>query len=885
MFKLGSHTQVQTATTTVKTDDTAKSTPQKTQQKAAPTAMPSSGLQIGSFAKARHKIASHLPGHKASEGTPRTASSEAFAKLGFDGAHGALTPPRSSLARASTTASAHSNASDPSLGVTKPPIKMLVDDKTGEEIGKKTSKEASKEAGKETSAKTTKTDDVVVPDVTPEQRDEQYRATASLNHKFESHLQGLGLEVVHNSGRSNNCAIYSLLDIAAPKLDQGQRHQAAREIRAAFDSKRPDEAGKMLLLDMGNGGHGRDLVSLVNKKYGVDMQVGVVQAGLDDDNPVTQIATLRADDAATKPPTHRGVVWDQHGHFESVRAAAPQTATPTKTAASTSTETKSAQTTSAQTASTEKKGTSGTSATTQHPASTKPGTHDASHTSTAAVKTSSTEKTASTPFAKLASIGKWRPGASTKPAAKAAESFQLAELDFKTDTRDWAKDTDKAVKDASKLKDPPDPKFVVPPRKRDIGQAYDRSKPGFTAIESVGIRPFGNLFNATAAGIHGEANAALLGTGAGVGGIHDAMLGAMNGHALAASVQKGKRYEKQLDSMLAKDIERFQKDPQLDTLILTKDKKGKFVYDMDKVAKLAASEKPEHKEAAAHAKNVFLTAYIKDEVAGKRRNRATYELTRNTVGFASAGAVLGGTLGIAAAPGAAAAIGAKSAGLSLGFANALDLAKGVRGLKQRMRDDKERDINDRFLTKRMDMKDVAYSSSMPQEAIDGAQAALKANAKSDADEVLFRSLLTGKHIDETKSTEAKKGRADIAAKHAYEVVDYHVNEFATEKEGNLEAFHRNLTEPGLSQRDKTKRLASSVKDDPSLRSAYDLMRDVGMRRSEANVAIHALIRRKIDTEMAGDPNRAGATTLAAQKYDGKPEAGDIRDMRAVLRRH
>ncbi|QGZ65807.1 hypothetical protein [Paraburkholderia acidisoli] len=866
MFKLGSgHTQVQTATTSVKTDDTAKSSPQKTpQQKTAPTAMPASGLQIGSFAKARHKLASHLPGgHKASAGTPRTASSEAFAKLGFEGAP---TSPRASLARTSSTASTHSHASGTSLGVTKPPVKILVDDETGEAIGKKSSKETGEDAGKDSAAKTTKSDDVVVPDVTPEQRDAQYRATASLNQKFESHLQGLGLEVVHNSGRSNNCAIYSLLDIAAPKLDQGERHQAAREIRAAFDSKRPDEAGKMLLLDMGNGGHGRDLVSLVNKKYGVDLQVGVVQAGIDDQHPVTQIATLRADDAAAKPPTHRGVVWDQHGHFESVRAAAPK-APSTETAAP-------------KTSAVETKTATGTRASTQPPASPPPTNHK-----TAGTATPSAEKTGSAPFAKLASIGKWRPGASTKPAAKATESYQLAEFDFKTDTKDWAKDTDKAVKDASKLKDPADPKFVVPPRKRDIGQAYDRSKPGFTAIEAVGIRPFGNLFNATAAGIHGEANAALLGTGAGVGGIHDAMLGAMNGHALAASVQKGKRYEKQLDSMLAKDVERFQKDPQLDTLILTKDKKGKFVYDMDKVAKLAASDKPEHKEAAAHAKNVFLTAYIKDEVAGKRRNRATYELTRNTVGFASAGAVLGGTLGIAAAPGAAAAIGAKSAGLSLGFANALDLAKGVRGLKQRMRDDKERDINDRFLTKRMDMKDVAYSSSTPQEAIDGAQAALKANAKSEADEVLFRSLLTGKHIDETKSTEAKKGRADIAAKHAYEVVDYHVNEFATEKEGNLEAFHRNLTEPGLSQRDKTKRLASSVKEDPSLRSAYDLMRDVGMRRSEANVAIHALIRRKIDTEIAQDPNRTGAATVAAQKYDGKPEAGDIRDMRAVLRRH
>jgi hypothetical protein len=258
------------------------------------------------------------------------------------------------------------------------------------------------------------------------------------------------------------------------------------------------------------------------------------------------------------------------------------------------------------------------------------------------------------------------------------------------------------------------------------------------------------------------------------------------------------------------------------------------------------------------------------------------------VGMASAGAILGGTLGMAAPAAGAAAIGAKSAGLGLGVANALDGAKGVRGLKQRMRDDKEREIDGRFLAKRMDLKNVAFDKSMPQEAINGAHAAIKDNARIEANDVLFRSLLTGQHIDEKKSTEAKKGRADVAAKHAYGVVDHHVDAFAASgsgKEDALEAFHRHVSEPGLSQREKGKRLEASIKGDPSLRQAYDLMRDVGMRSSEATVAIHKLVMRKIETKMAKDPERAGAATEAAQGYDGKPEAGDVRDMRAVLRRH
>jgi hypothetical protein len=778
------HTQ--TDTTTPKTGHGAKDT----KAKSTASAMPSSGLGIGSFAqRARNKLAAH-------RGEGNASAHHAFDKLGVDHA----------------------------------PVE---------------------------SAK--KHDDTVLEDVTPEQRNAQYAATAQHNQAFRAHLRGMGLETVHNSGgnnagSNNNCAIYSLVDIAAPKLNAQQRHQAVDEIRASFDRAHPQEQGRMLLLDSGRGGHGPALMSLVNHKFGVNMEVGVVQAGVEDAHPVTHLGTMRSGDAAStgKPVTHKGVVWDQHGHFEALRQIAPK------------------------------------------PVETQAQAQPQTQTQTQTPKPATSAKGA--PFAKLAAIGKWRGGApgakasdgagkSGKTNAAKTESYQLDVLDFKTDTADWSKDTQKAVGEASKLKETPDPKFILPPRKMNIGQAYDRSKPGFTAIESLGIRPFGNLFNAAAAGLHDPLKSVMQGVGGGVGGIHDAMLGGLNSHALVASMQKGKRYGQQLDDMLKKDVEKFQKDPQLDTLILTKDKKGNWAYDMKKVAKLAASDKPEHKEASAHAKNVFLTAYIKDEVAGKRQNRATYELTRNVVGMASAGAILGGTLGMAAAPAGAAAIGAKSAGLGLGFANALDGAKGVRGLKQRMRDDKEREIDSRFLNKRMDLKNVAYPKSVPQEAINGTHAVIKDNARIEANDVLFRSLLTGQHIDEEKSTEAKKGRADVAAKHAYGIVDYHVEEFAAGKDDALEDFHRHLSEPGLSQRDKGKRLESLIKNDPSLRQAYDLMRDVGMRSSEATVAIHKLVMRKIETKMAKDPDRIGAATQASQKYDGKPEAGDVRDMRGVLRRH
>ncbi|WP_279635217.1 hypothetical protein [Paraburkholderia lacunae] len=43
--------------------------------------------------------------------------------------------------------------------------------------------------------------------------------------------------------------------------------------------------------------------------------------------------------------------------------------------------------------------------------------------------------------------------------------------------------------------------------------------------------------------------------------------------------------------------------------------------------------------------------------------------------------------------------------------------------------------------------------------------------------------------------------------------------------------------------------------------------------------------RKIETSLASDPERVGAALESNKESDGRPDDGDVRDMRSVLRRH
>lgn len=438
--------------------------------------------------------------------------------------------------------------------------------------------------------------------------------------------------------------------------------------------------------------------------------------------------------------------------------------------------------------------------------------------------------------------------------------------------------------------------FRAPLPERQPGQAYDRSKPGFTLAEANGIRPLAPLFNATAAHHHGE-----VATGLAIGGLasglaHETAGAGMNGHALFASWHKRRRYDRQLSAMRDRDVAAFSGAAiggdarRLDRLILTRDRNGKLDYDLDKVMKLAANDDPLLAAQSAHAKDVLLTLYIRHEVAGKRMSRAAYELARNALGIASGAALIAGTQGLAAAPASAAAVAAKQAGFALALLNALDVGKGVRGLKQRMRNDKARDIDRSALRSRMTLDTRGIDDETPDEAIKGVHAVLKDNGRIEADRKRFGKLFPGRWIDEKKSTTNKNDMADLTARHALTLVERSIARFAGEGDANLHAFHARVHPHNASTSQQKRALRDAIERDAHLVDAYNLMRDLGMRGGEARIAIDGLIARRIEIGLANDPatSRARATDAgrkhAEQQRSGERAPDDITAMRTVLQR-
>ncbi|KWC55286.1 hypothetical protein [Burkholderia ubonensis] len=446
---------------------------------------------------------------------------------------------------------------------------------------------------------------------------------------------------------------------------------------------------------------------------------------------------------------------------------------------------------------------------------------------------------------------------------------------------------------------PPPPatdEFRAPHPERQPGQAYDRGKPGFTLAETNGIRPLASLFNAAAAGRHGD-----VATGLAIGGLasglaHETAGAGMNGHALFASWRKRRRYDRQLSAMRDRDVAAFRAAAidsdvrRLDRLILARDRNGKLDYHLDKVMKLAASDDPQLAAESAHAKDVLLTIYIRHEVAGKRMNRAACELVRNALGIASGAALIAGTHGLAAAPASAAAVGAKQAGFALALLNALDIAKGVRGLKQRMRDDKAREIDRNALRNRMTFDARAISDATPDEAIEGIHAVLKDNGRIEANRQRFGKVFPGRWVNEKKSTANKNEMAELTAKHALTIIDRSIDRFAGDGPAKLHAFYAGIHVKNASTSQKKRALRDAIGNDADLVDAYNLLCDLGMRDGEARVAIESLIVRRIEIGLANDAatSRARATDAgrkyAEQAASGERAPDDVAAMRTVLQR-
>lgn len=163
----------------------------------------------------------------------------------------------------------------------------------------------------------------VPTEIESERRDSECAAFGESNQHFRQHLERHRLQAIENSGRGNNCAIYALVQQVMPTLDEAGLGREVDYLRGHYDRLHPADAGKMLHLDNGLGGHSETLIDLINRRYGVILQVAVVQAGLEAEHPVSRLGVYRGGRADLAGAyTHQAVIWDQLGHYVAVTARA-----------------------------------------------------------------------------------------------------------------------------------------------------------------------------------------------------------------------------------------------------------------------------------------------------------------------------------------------------------------------------------------------------------------------------------------------------------------------------------------------------------------------------------------------------------------------------------
>lgn len=154
-------------------------------------------------------------------------------------------------------------------------------------------------------------------EVAEPERERQMSAFADLHPAFCEHLRSHGLKVISNPGKGNSCAIYALVQQVRPDLLPAALDSEVKILRTQYDQRCPADKDKMLYLDAGPGGAADTLIALINERYGVNVQFGVVEAGVEPAHPVTRQGVFPPQ-ASGASFSHRLVVWDEKGHFEAV---------------------------------------------------------------------------------------------------------------------------------------------------------------------------------------------------------------------------------------------------------------------------------------------------------------------------------------------------------------------------------------------------------------------------------------------------------------------------------------------------------------------------------------------------------------------------------------
>jgi hypothetical protein len=446
--------------------------------------------------------------------------------------------------------------------------------------------------------------------------------------------------------------------------------------------------------------------------------------------------------------------------------------------------------------------------------------------------------------------------------------------------------------------------FVVPSNKlpdrlsQPIGTNTHRAQPRNQLLraplrqiaEAVGL---GALGSGGVGETAGSAGAVVSESGYGVLGAQRLGVGLFSAFNFVTAKSNQTRYTEQLASMLATDITNFKANPRIDTLILTRDSKGKFQYDIDKVANLAASDNPELAAESLHAKNVLLTNHIANDISSKHQGRAMYEFLRSSVGIAGAVTAIVATHGAAGGAMVGKAAAARAVGYGLAGASSVNPARDIRYFKQGMRLEKAaliesaevlkryqfaqqtkegfKDPEVRFTdpkTKKLEVfpaRTVA-ANDVPDKAIDGVHGSLRDQATRQVNSKnVFGGIFPGQWINEKKTYDAKKDRRDFVGAHAAMVIAHNLG---VGDPKNVPRFVEILSDFDKAEGSKQDEVIDkAVNEDIGMKTAYQLIRDMGGGKSESLQVIRQAMETAIREHLASDQTTARLSGTQGYKLE------------------
>ncbi len=290
----------------------------------------------------------------------------------------------------------------------------------------------------------------------------------------------------------------------------------------------------------------------------------------------------------------------------------------------------------------------------------------------------------------------------------------------------------------------------------------------------------------------------------------------------------------------------------VESLIVTRDRHGRWQYDAQKLLRIARDEAHPR---ARHARDILLLRHVCRQQGMRRRNDAVYQTCLSGLSAGASALMIAGTHG--------AALPVVAAGYAVAAAReVLWLGKPLAEEQQKMRDAKA-DQMMRIVSRELKQLNIggagqgsgASSAADPGDLLEaraGIVAATFASAEQRVADQTFGKGIPGRWINHRKATVFKDEERDIVVNHALQRIGDALQREAARSADTLTVLQAIAQDPDLSLSGRVRKLSRHVKAAPGLLASHTLLTDMGMRNGEALHVLSRLVDAQLARAAGGD---------------------------------